>query len=376
MSQKKIFKLTFALPMVLGGFALGATYPENDLTDRPMTTDPGTKVQDPAVTNRPVTPDVGAKMQNPAMPGRMATTTVRAGKLIGTAVLTKDDKSLGDIKDIILDRDLKKAGFTVISCNDLGGLNDKLAAVPYSQLHFDMMDKGKARLAIGEMAIRTAPMFAKNDWPTPAVASEYYTKSDDYYTHMPRTTPTDMRDAKGTVEPENAIPAAGKIGGSDLMWTRRASELIGRSVQNSRGEGLGELKDIVIDWSTGDVRYGVLSFGGMMGIGDRLFAVPIEQFKTQPADKFLILDVDKEQLKRAPGFDKDHWPDFTKSDWHQSVDTFYAKPGTAVPDNGMKPGTAMPDNGMKPDSAMPDTKTNRDPAMPDTRSPKMDDMGH
>jgi sporulation protein YlmC with PRC-barrel domain len=87
-----------------------------------------------------------------------------------------------------------------------------------------------------------------------------------------------------------------------------ATTLIGRKVLNPAGEQLGNLKDLVIDLEEGHIAYAVLSFGGFIGMGDKLFAIPWEALVLNAKDHTFILDVEKEVLKEAPGFDKDHWP--------------------------------------------------------------------
>jgi sporulation protein YlmC with PRC-barrel domain len=84
--------------------------------------------------------------------------------------------------------------------------------------------------------------------------------------------------------------------------------LIGSKVFNPAGEQLGILKELVIDPEDGRIAYAVLSFGGFMGLGDKLFAIPWEALVLNQNDETFILDVEKEILKNAPGFDKDHWP--------------------------------------------------------------------
>jgi hypothetical protein len=37
----------------------------------------------------------------------------------------------------------------------------------------------------------------------------------------------------------------------------------------------------------------------------------------------LILNVDKERLKNAPGFDKDSWPDMANTEWGENIHKFY-----------------------------------------------------
>ncbi len=88
-----------------------------------------------------------------------------------------------------------------------------------------------------------------------------------------------------------------------------ATNIIGSKVVNSEGEQLGNIKDLMLDLDDAQIAYAVLSFGGFMGLGDKLFAIPLEALTFRTNDHTVILDVDKEVLKNAPGFDKDHWPD-------------------------------------------------------------------
>ncbi|TAL86976.1 MAG: PRC-barrel domain containing protein [Rhodanobacter sp.] len=89
-----------------------------------------------------------------------------------------------------------------------------------------------------------------------------------------------------------------------------ASTLNGDTVKNHKDESLGDLKDIMTDTTTGKVAYAVLSCGGILGMGEKLFAVPWQALVVDGENKQLLLKMDKEYLKNAPGFDKDHWPDF------------------------------------------------------------------
>lgn len=102
-----------------------------------------------------------------------------------------------------------------------------------------------------------------------------------------------------------------------------ANTLKGNKVRNPKGENLGTVEDFVLDTSTGEVSYAVLSFGGVMGLGDKLFAVPLQAMQTDTEHHEFILDESKERLERAPGFDKDHWPDTADDKWHQQVRTYY-----------------------------------------------------
>lgn len=101
----------------------------------------------------------------------------------------------------------------------------------------------------------------------------------------------------------------------------RASKLIGKEITNPQGENLGKVSDLVVDTSNGKVQYTIVSFGGFLGLGDKLFAYPLERFR--PGDDKLVLDADKEKLKSAPGFDAKRWPDFNTAGYRAEVDKFH-----------------------------------------------------
>ncbi|PSJ15844.1 PRC-barrel domain-containing protein [Nitrosomonas supralitoralis] len=102
-----------------------------------------------------------------------------------------------------------------------------------------------------------------------------------------------------------------------------ANTLLGNDVYNLQGEDLGDIEEIMLDMNTGEVSYAVLSFGGFLGMGDKLFAVPWSSLKLDTANKRFTLDANKEKLEAAPGFDKDHWPNMADSSWQLTVDSFY-----------------------------------------------------
>jgi sporulation protein YlmC with PRC-barrel domain len=102
-----------------------------------------------------------------------------------------------------------------------------------------------------------------------------------------------------------------------------ASSLAGDRVKNRAGEDLGKIDEIMIDIPRGRVAYGVLSFGGMLGIGNKLFAVPWGALMLDEDNKQFILDIDKSRLESAPGFDKDNWPDMADPTWGSQIYNYY-----------------------------------------------------
>ena len=88
-----------------------------------------------------------------------------------------------------------------------------------------------------------------------------------------------------------------------------ASSIIGEKVHNEKEEHLGEIKDVMMDITTGRIEYLVIQFGGFLGVGIKYFAIPFGLFRVDTDKRVFIFNRSKEELEKAPGFDMDHWPD-------------------------------------------------------------------
>ncbi|WP_048153608.1 PRC-barrel domain-containing protein [Methanosarcina sp. Kolksee] len=89
-----------------------------------------------------------------------------------------------------------------------------------------------------------------------------------------------------------------------------ASDVKGHKVVNKNAEDLGKIEDYMLDLENGRIAYAVLSFGGFLGMGEKLFAIPWSAFNVQlfENDMRIVLNVDKEILTKAQGFDKSQLP--------------------------------------------------------------------
>ena len=106
-----------------------------------------------------------------------------------------------------------------------------------------------------------------------------------------------------------------------------ASTLTGDNVVNIQNENLGKIEHIMLDLASGRVAYAVLSFGGFLGVGNKLFAIPWSSLSVDTENHQLVLNVDKQLLENAPGFDEDNWPDMADRTWATRINKYYgAKP--------------------------------------------------
>lgn len=103
----------------------------------------------------------------------------------------------------------------------------------------------------------------------------------------------------------------------------RTADIIGVHVKNAQNEHLGDIEEIVLDKLSGEVKYLVLSFGGFLGMGDKLFAIPWHTINYDDEEDCFILNISKERLKGAPGFNKDQWPDMADMTWGETISNFY-----------------------------------------------------
>ncbi len=115
-------------------------------------------------------------------------------------------------------------------------------------------------------------------------------------------------------------PSARKGPGPELL---SANSLSGNDVYNTAGEDLGEVKDIMLDTRSGRVSYVVLSFKPFLGMGGKLFAVPWAALALDSKNRRFVLNVDKNRLESAPGFDKNHCPDMADQTWQREVHDYY-----------------------------------------------------
>jgi len=106
---------------------------------------------------------------------------------------------------------------------------------------------------------------------------------------------------------------------SDILLT--ATSVIGEKVQNTAGEHLGEIMDVMLNVSGGTIRYFVIEFGGFLGIGEKYFAIPYGLLDYNRKKGIFILNQKRETLVNAPGFNKEHWPE--THDHSEQVDYYW-----------------------------------------------------
>ena len=98
----------------------------------------------------------------------------------------------------------------------------------------------------------------------------------------------------------------------------RSSTVVGSSVKDLAGKDAGKIEDLLLEHD-GDVAYAIVSFGGFLGVGDKLFAVPWKAVILDRENRTVHVDVKKETLERSPSFPRDKWPEPNDREWGREV---------------------------------------------------------
>jgi sporulation protein YlmC with PRC-barrel domain len=346
-------RLHFALAAALAATSL--SFAQERPTD-PKPTDPNK----PAVNPRDNTP------RDNARPAETVTKTQlhRISKLIGVNVKNKAGESLGEIKDFALSVNDDQIAYVVLGSGGILSIGGKYLAIPWGAFEFSNVNN-VAVLNVDKATLEAAPGFDKDAWPN--FADETWATS--VFKHYKQRPYWESRDETG----RDALPAKTNEN-KNVKNTEhsivKATDAIGMNVENAKNENLGDIQDIVMELKHGRIAYAVLGFGGVMGVGDKLFAVPWQAFdftvddRKIGSDAKLVLNVEKDKLKTAPGFDKSKWPDMTDEQWVKNVHMFYGQEPTWV--------YGYSNAGSTRDNATPGTRDNTPGARDNTGA--RDDM--
>lgn len=266
---------------------------------------------------KPADPTGGATVKAERKDGELQGRVVRSTKMIGMVVKNAKGEKIGEVDDLVIDKGEGCVAYGILSFGGFLGIGEKLFAIPYGNLARSGGDAVVVDLT--KEQLENAPSFPKDAWPK--FDRTYGERVHSHY----KSTPYWQSDK---------TPAETKALGRDALDAEhlrdhgmvRASQAVGMDVDDTSGKNLGDVDDLVIDETSGRIVYAVLSFGGFLGVGDKLFAIPWHALKPSARDvDKLILDVPKEKLKEAPGFDKKNWPDLADRRWGLDIHKYYGQ---------------------------------------------------
>ena len=126
-----------------------------------------------------------------------------------------------------------------------------------------------------------------------------------------------------TIEPATTAKETSRLISLDKM--------AGRRVENTDGDNLGHIEDVMIDKITGQVGYAVLNYGSFLGMGGRLFAMPWDMMNYDKQRDAYVVGVPIERLKLAPSFDAAQaWPDMSDHVFGTEIRDYYGSPAALI----------------------------------------------
>ena len=130
---------------------------------------------------------------------------------------------------------------------------------------------------------------------------------------------------------EKKAPEAGDIDNKTAEGQRinafMVEKIIGSKVINVKGETLGKVEDLVVDIDTGRILYAVLESGGFLGLDEKLRPVPWKSLAAIPSEGIFFLNQSKEQMEKAPAFEKKNLPNMADMHWGEGILKHYGVRG-------------------------------------------------
>lgn len=244
----------------------------------------------------------------------------RASKLIGMNIENPQGESLGEINDLVMNTSTGEVKYAAVTYGGFLGVGNKMFAVPFEAFNIKQKPDSTEHtlvLNVNQKRLEGATGFDEDHWPDFADATYLADLNKRYDVKHKRMNKDEKRQA-GTSKLDP------KTSGKNV----RVSQLNGMNIQNAEGKSVGEINDIVINASHGKVQYAAVTYGGFLGVGNKMFAVPFKAFEIkqnpeEPEEQILVLNVTQQQLEGAQGFDEDHWPDFADPDFSKELHKRY-----------------------------------------------------
>lgn len=172
---------------------------------------------------------------------------MRASDIIGATVRDKQGETLGDVQDLIVDVGNEKVSYAILAFGGFLGFGEKLFAYPMDRFQAAGDDGDELMLSVSEQELKNAPGFDRSNWPTFGAAGGYRGEVDKHFGQTVKT-------------------------GGDLV---RMSELLSQDIKDRAGKDVGQVEDIVVSVTDGQIRYLVMEPDNDLDMGDRLVMLPL-----------------------------------------------------------------------------------------------------
>ncbi len=275
--------LALGLVAILSGYGLAAEQPDNETT---------IIIKEPS--------------QGP-MTGQESGMTVatdqavlrRASNLMGKPLRNVQGEKIGTIYDLVLTEDFDNVSYAAIATGGFIGVGKQLHAVPWSAIQLGINDSITAPVSKSEW--QQARGFSENYWPT-----EGYPR----WAGRPGERTEEVTYGAQTAEQQRDVQ------------NRRVSRIRGMIVRESQGRSAGVVRDLVVAMGTGRLAYGIVSYGGLAGVGQRYSAVPGDAMIFEPQQRTVRLEVSQDVLQ-ANSFAPSQFPNLSDPVYAREIHESY-----------------------------------------------------
>lgn len=250
-----------------------------------------------------------------AVPHRLELIRCKASNLIGCAITNPKNESLGEIQDIVLDSRNQRVAYVVVAFGGTLGFGEKYFAMPWRLIEIVQRssdDLPRATLGLDLATLKAAPGFDKANWPDMANPS-WASQVDQYYGDRKEgTVPAGSAEPKGSAK--DGTSGAAQPPASAAFVHRRFSQILGTRVTDARRNRIADVEDLVVGVESARIEGMLLSFGGVLGIGESVALVPVEAMTYDAAKLVYVLPCSSERLS-AMALKDGKWPVLGNDAW-------------------------------------------------------------
>jgi sporulation protein YlmC with PRC-barrel domain len=276
-------------------------------------------------TTQPVDPKMPRETDHAKMADR-GVTLIPSSWALGTDITTRDGETLGEVDDLLISTHCDRIAYVILSRGGVAGIGTTTYAIPHGAFTWNDA-KRVLELPITKVELDAAPKLETNDWKVlmdPARSARLYDyyKIDKDHRFDPNKS---FRDGQLSREDEAARTKADE---ATKQWPLiKCSQLKGQTLMSDQGSELGKINEVVFDCPTGRIAFAAVSFGGVLGIGDKKVLVPWDMFNVNKEGKLFATGIDPETVKAAPRVDFDDWRQLREDAYGTNVYTHFKRDG-------------------------------------------------
>ncbi len=227
----------------------------------------------------------------------------RASRVVGSPVTNVQGEKLGTVYDLVLTPELSDISYAVVSSGGFLGVGRQLHAIPWSSVQTGI--DGGIVVPISEQEFLQDRGFPGNRWPAEG--------NPRWLSRPGERTEEITYDVTTAAEQKN-------------IQQRRFNRIRGTMVKGPEDRSIGTVRDLVVAADTGRITYTIVSFGGLLGMGERYSAVPMSAVDFDLGQKIARVDVDRQALQ-AYAFAPNAFPNLSDPLYAQRLHTAYGIEG-------------------------------------------------